>query len=119
MLLDSGICAIYELLESTSTGVNQEYKLKMKSRHYFKELTVGYERYYKARRSNESVDRSLRVWRDDAITTIDICEVDAKRYRIRQIQHREDEDGMPVADLALELATGCGITDAEVLTNEN
>ena len=56
MLLDSGVCTIYELLEGGASGVNQAYQLREKSRHCFKELTVGYGRHYEARRSNESVD---------------------------------------------------------------
>lgn len=119
MLLDSGVCTIYELRDGGTTGVNRAYRLREKSRHCFKELTVGYERHYEARRSNESVDKSLRIWRDTTISTTDICEVNGQRFRICQIQPREDEDGMLVTDLALELTTGWEITDAEVLPNED
>lgn len=116
MLLDSGICTIYKLIESNG-DVNQAYCLREKSRHWYKELTVGYGRYYEARRSNESIDRSLRIWRDDDIAATDICEAGGKRYRIRQIQPREDEDGLMVTDLALELAADWEITEAEVETH--
>lgn len=114
MLLDSGICTIYRLCEGESAGLTQAYCLKEKSSHYFKELTVGYGRHYEARRNNESVDRSLRIWRDDRITALDICEVGGQRYCIRQVQPREDEDGLLVTDLALELASERGILEAEV-----
>lgn len=114
MLLDSGVCTVYELLE-----VSGSYRLKEKSRHCYGELTVGYGRHYEARRSNESVDRCLRIWRDTAITSMDICETGGRRYRIRQIQPRVDEDGLQVTDLALELATGWEVTEAEVVQDEH
>lgn len=114
VLLDSGICTIYELLEADHTGMDQRYKLREKSRHYYGELTVGYGRHYEAKRSNESIDKSLRIWRDDRIAPNDICEIAGKRYRIQQIQPRTDEDGLLVTDLALESATAWEIVEAEV-----
>ncbi len=114
MLLDSGVCVVYGLVEAESGGISQKYRLVERCRHYFKELTVGYGRHYEAMRQNESADKSIRIWRDDRVSPLDVIVINGQRYRILQVQPREDEDGLLVTDLSLELASEHSITEAEV-----
>lgn len=96
MLLDSGICSIYAVDED---GERIEPE---KSRHMFGLLTVGVSRNYAARQNNEQIDLLVRIWRDLGIRTTDLCTIEGETYYIRQVQHRSDEDGLYVTDLALE-----------------
>lgn len=93
MLLDAGVCAVYG---ETKTG------WALKSRHFYGERTVGMSRYYTALAENRKTDLLVRIWRDPSVTTTDLCVINAEQYRILQVQHLADEDGLKVTDLSLE-----------------
>ena len=44
----------------------------------------------------------VRIWRDRDVLTSDMCGIGENQYRILQVQHTLDEDGLQVTDLSLE-----------------
>lgn len=102
MLLDAGICIIYRSENAAPSGDMPKEAWAERSQHWYGELTVGVTRYRAALKDNERADLLLRIWRDRDIRTTDRCMVDGALYKINQVQHRTDEDGLLVTDLELE-----------------
>lgn len=103
MLLDSGVLTVCSRSNITRPGKMPAEKLTKKSEHWYGERTVGYGRYFAAQQANEQVDILVRIWHDRDIRSTDYCVLeDGEQYRIVQVQHAVDEDGLRVTDLSLE-----------------
>ena len=71
---------------------------------YYGERVVGFSRQYAAMGVDQRVDKLIRIWRDEAITVHDYAILDddmKEQYRIDNVQHLLDEDGLKVTDLTL------------------
>lgn len=73
---------------------------------YFEERTVGYGRYYAAKGVNEQVDLLVRIWRNTDVrigmyAVLSMSENNGQ-YRITNIQHTTDDDGLKVTDITLQ-----------------
>lgn len=110
MLLDSGIATIWRLETVSRPG---EMPKGTYSREYYKsyygEKTVGFARYWAAKAHDMQASLMIEIQRNGGINTADRCELDSYMdtgvsgfYKIVQVQHLNNEDGLPVTDLTLE-----------------
>lgn len=71
---------------------------------YFGERTVGYNRYYAAQGVNQDISLLIRIWRCPVrigqYAVLTMSENDGQ-YRITNVQHLLDDDGLKVTDLTL------------------
>lgn len=102
MLLDAGILTICALRNTAEPGAMPAERLQIMAKHYYGERTVGYGRQYAAMGVSEQVDMLARIWADKSIR-IGMYAVDdaGDQYRITNVQHLLDEDGLRVTDLTL------------------
>lgn len=106
MTYDDGMITIYSLEEVGEPGDMPTEQLVEKTRSLFGERTVGYGRQYAAKGVNEQVDRLVRIWEDRAIRIgmmgiIGDDPSEGEQYRIDNVQHLKDDDGLKVTDLSL------------------
>lgn len=105
MLHDSGWCVIYRV-ERDETDPSARAFLVQKAEQPFGDMTVGLTRFYSAVGVSQRADRLIEIWRDDSITTRDICRIGETYYLIRQVARAEDKDGLLVSRLTLEETDG-------------
>lgn len=102
MLLDSGVIEVCRLENNTEAGNKPREILVPIQKHFYGERIVGYGRQYAAKGVNEQIDMIARVWQDRGIRIGMYAVVDgADQYRIDNVQHLYDEDGIRVTDLTL------------------
>lgn len=102
MLLDSGILNLYRLVNTAQNGRMPNEQLVYIDSAYYGERTVGYNRQYAAKAVNESVDKLIRIWRDESISAgMYVLLEDNNQYQIDIVQHLLDDDGLKVTDLTL------------------
>lgn len=101
MLLDSGLAVFYIKTQNPADGSMPGYTETASPALWFRDMKVGITRFYAAKRENVQVDRLIRIWRRDSVKANDRCIIGALSYRIIQVQHTEDEDGLPVTDVSL------------------
>lgn len=102
MLLDAGIVEICRISEdATCAGMPKEALVPF-MRCYYGERTVGYNRQYAAKGVSEQVDALIRIWQDRSVR-IGMYAItdDGTQYRIDNVQHLPDNDGLLVTDLTL------------------
>ena len=110
MRLDSGIATIWRAELTSSPGempresFTQEY-----FKSYYGDKTVGFARYWTAKAHDSQATFLVEIQRNAGITTADRCQLApyldlevAGYYKILQVQHLEDDNGLPVTDLTLE-----------------
>ncbi len=102
MLLDTGILSIYTLENTAENGHMPVEELVLLETAYYGERTVGYNRLYAAKAVNQSVDKLVRIWRNENISAgMYVLLEDSYQYRIDTVQHLYDDDGLKVTDLTL------------------
>lgn len=103
MLFDSGVLTIFTLEDISEPGKMPVKRLTYKSECYYGERVVGYGRQYAARGVNEQIDMLARIWQDRSIRSNMYAVLESgEQYRISNVQHLEDDDGLRVTDLTLE-----------------
>lgn len=106
----AGTVAIYKKRETAGAGLMPAPKWDvLRCQYYYSALTVGVTRYWTARGNNDQVDLLIRTERDASISTRDRAvltpftrETVGGWYKILQVQHTTDDDGLLVTDLSLE-----------------
>lgn len=107
---DSGLVTICELQNIAEQGNTPKPILVKLRSHFFEERTVGYGRQYAAMGVNERVDYLIRIWRDAGIHTEMYAILtdyegqineNGDQFRIDNVQHLTDTDGLKVTDLSL------------------
>lgn len=107
MLLDGGIVTLYRQKNISSLGDMPQYEWSPVWQSYYGEKTVGISRYYTGLAQNDHTDMLIEVQRNrDISTALDRAEIDGIYYRITQVQHLLDDDGLKMTDLALERVEG-------------
>lgn len=102
MLHDAGILTICRLEEKSSGGSMPKAQLVEQSRHYYGEKSIGYSRQYAAKGVNQQVDLLAEIWQDRGIRIgMYAVEEDGTQYRIDQVQHRKNSEGLNVTWLSL------------------
>lgn len=103
MLLDSGILEVCRLENNAPPASMPSEQLVPLSKHFYGERTVGYGRQYAAKGVSEQVDMVARIWQDRSVRIGMYVIFDAgDQYRIDNVQHILDEDGLRVTDLTLQ-----------------
>lgn len=109
-MMDDGIIKICDLTNLAPDGDMPRNQLTVLDSMYFESRTVGYNRQYAAKGVNEQVDMLVRVWRNNtvhigmfAVLTNYEEQVNESgdQYRIDNVQHLLDDDGLKVTDLTL------------------
>ena len=109
-MMDDGIIKICDLTNLAPDGDMPRNQLTVLDEMYFGSRTVGYNRQYAAKGVNEQVDMLVRVWRNNtvhigmyAVLTNYEGQVNESgdQYRIDNVQHLLDDDGLKVTDLTL------------------
>ena len=101
MTFDDGLISILTLESVEEPGDMPKEQYVQKSQHFFGERTVGISRQYQAKSVNEQVDRLVRTWEDRTIQIGMHAQIDEEQYRIDNVQHLKDEDGLKVTDITL------------------
>lgn len=102
MLFDSGTVTICRLVNKAEAGQMPDEHLTTVCAHLFGERTVGYGRQYAAKGVNEQVDLLIRFWQDRRVRIGMYAVIDGEQYRIDNVQHLLDGDGLKVTDLTLQ-----------------
>ena len=102
---DSGKATFCTLTNAAQAGYMPAMRLVVSSESYFEERTVGINRYYAAQGVNEQIDLLIRIWRDTSVrigmyAVLSMSENDGQ-YRITNVQHLLDDDGLKVTDVTL------------------
>lgn len=97
---DDGILTIYDL---TDDSAPDKRRLKQKSEHWYGERTVGVTRFYAAMQANQKIDMLLEIWEDRSIRANQYAiPEDGEQYRITDVRHMLDDDGLRISLLTLE-----------------
>ncbi len=104
-MMDAGVLSVCSLTNTAQAGAMPVERLTPVATAYFEERTVGYNRYFTAMGANEQVDLMVRSWRlpearAGMYAVLSSSENDGQ-YRIIQVQHLLDDDGLKVTDLSL------------------
>ena len=103
MILDDGMVEICQVSQIATPGRMPAYVISHRGEaQFYGERTVGYGRQYAAMGVSQQVDKLIRIWQDRSIrigmvAILDECE----QYRIDNIQHLDDENGLGVTHLTL------------------
>lgn len=98
---DDGVIQVCSLLNQANPGEMPKPKLVPYKRYFFQDMMVGYSRQYAAQGVNEFIDMLVRIWQDRSIVAGMYAVILGKQYRISQIQHLYNNDGLKVTDLTL------------------
>ena len=103
MLHDAGtlkICSV-EITEASGAMAKERLSPPL-NEHYYGERTVGYGRQYAAKGVSEQVDLLAEIWEDRTVRIGMVAVTDREeQYRIDNVQHKLDEDGLRVSWLTL------------------
>lgn len=102
---DAGLCTVCTLNNTAAAGMKPVEVLSPLFPAMYEDRAVGYGRYYAALGVNERVDLVIRIWRRTAVrvgmyAVLTMSENDGQ-YRITNVQHLLDDDGLKVTDLTL------------------
>lgn len=104
-MMDAGTLTVCELTNVADNGAMPVEKLSEVASTYYEDRVVGYGRYFAAKGVNEQVDLTVRSWRlPEARAGMYAVLTDGEndgQYRIVQVQHLLNEDGLKVTDLSL------------------
>ena len=120
MLLDNGIMTVYRQENVSQPGDMPQYQWVQIWQSFYGEKTVGVNRYYTAMAHDDQTDMLIEVQRNRDISTatdrvgidrqyLGLPAVDGDNniyFRITQVQQVNDEDGLPMTDLALGRVEG-------------
>ena len=102
---DAGIVQVCTLTNTAAPGAMPVEALSVLDTLRFEERTVGMQRFFAAQGVNQRVDLMVRVWfcsvaQGGGYAVLSESNYDGQ-YRILQVQHRTDADGLRVTDLSL------------------
>lgn len=102
MLFDAGILTVCTLTNTADPGRKPRQLLMQHSQHYYGERMIGFSRQYAAMGVNEHIDLLARIWMDRTVR-VGMYAIDAAgdQFRIDNVQHLTDEDGLQVTDLTM------------------
>ena len=88
-------------------GAPFQGRLVKQSQRLYGDRTVYHRRYWEAVQAGSRVDKLIRLPDHLDVTATDYAVLtDGHAYRIEQVQHMEDEDGLPVTELSLRRMEG-------------
>lgn len=102
-MYDDGKLELYRLQDTAQPGEMPQEKLVFLQEAYFEFRVVGYGRYYAAKGAQQQVDQLLRTPEPLPAARVGMYVIleDGLQYRVDNVQHTTDDDGLPVTDLTL------------------
>ena len=102
MLHDSGTLTICSTENTAASGDMAKERLIPGNKHFYGERTVGYGRQYAAMGVSQQVDMLAEIWQDRSVRIGMYAVLDNdEQYRIDNVQHLENEDGLKVTYLSM------------------
>ena len=102
MLHDSGQLTICTLKNTAAKSELPKEQLVPGNVHLYGERTVGYSRQYAAKGVSEQIDMLVEIWQDRRVRIGMYALLEPNdQYRIDNVQHLYDEDGLQVTYLTL------------------
>ena len=102
-MFDSGLVKICSLQQTNGNGGMPKFSLVEICTAFYQERTVGVTRMYAALGANVHIDMLIRIWENREVLTDMYCVLEnGDQYKITQIQHLRDDNGLKVSDLTLE-----------------
>ena len=110
MLLNAGIATIWRAVNTAPAGDMPDMQYTQQYfQSFYGDKTVGITRFWTAKAHDDQADFLIEIQRNSGIKTSDRCQLEpnfdegnAGYYRILQVQHLLNDDGLPVTDLTLE-----------------
>lgn len=104
-MFDAGKVSICNLQNTAAAGRMPDQALVPLASAFFEDRIVGYNRYYAAQGANQKIDLLVRIWRCPTVkigmyAVLSMSENDGQ-YRITNVQHLLNDDGLKVTDLTL------------------
>lgn len=100
---DDGIVDICERVNVAEPGNKPVYDYRPRLSLYFGYEKVGIVRNYTAKQAGDTLDEVIHVYRERSISAgQDIASIDGRQYTILQVQHGQDDEGIPITVLSLE-----------------
>lgn len=105
-MMDAGHIAVCDLNNTADAGQMPVEVLEIVTEADFEERAIGLNRQYAAKGVNEQIDLLARIWRDGSVrigmyAVVSDSDYDGQ-YRITNVQHLLDEDGLKVTDITCE-----------------
>lgn len=108
-MMDAGLVTLCTLENTASPGDMPKERLVAGETLQFEERTVGITRFYAAQGVNQQIDMLIRVWRSNVqigmyalLTDYEYQDnEDGDQYRITNVQHLLNNNGLKVTDLTL------------------
>lgn len=89
-VLKDGMIQIFAVGNIAKPGGRPKQGLKPKHSARFEERVVGMARYWTAKQASATIDRLVRCYRVESVSTHDIAVVNGEQYDIKQIQYPPD-----------------------------
>jgi SPP1 family predicted phage head-tail adaptor len=100
---DAGILTLYNLTSTSAMGDAPVEKLVEVSKAFYAEKTIGYNRIYAARGTNEQIDTVVRCYNTDVPYSAKyVILEDGEQYQISVKQKIVDEDATDLTLVRLE-----------------
>lgn len=101
-MFDDGLLQLCSLDETAERGAMPAPRLRPLCEAYYATRTIGYNRFYAAMGANQQIDLIVRTWYlpEARIGMYAVLE-DETQYRIDNVQHLLDDDGLRVTDLTM------------------
>lgn len=98
---ENGVCMIGKMTNAAPKGKRPAWDFETRYTLNFSERVVGVYRHREGLQNDIRIDRLIRVYRHDDVTTNDTVDIRGERYFIRQVQYIMNVQP-PVMDLSLE-----------------
>lgn len=102
MLLNDGIVTLCKLTDVSEEGAMPSLKLVPQNRAYYGLKTAGVTRVYLAKEMGNRLDMLIEIPRQEITAADYYCMINGEQFRILQVQPVLNEDGLKMADLALQ-----------------
>lgn len=100
-MIFEGFLTVYDLRNIAQQGLMPKEVLVEVCDAYFGDRTIGVTRQYAALGADRRIDRLVRIWEDNRVTTGQYVIINGAQYRIDMLQGLHDDDGLSVMDLTL------------------
>lgn len=115
MILDSGVCSIFERVNTAAPGFMPVYRFARKTAGWYGLRSFSSRPEYLRDKEATTVALKIRILQDLSVTNLDtvvladVEEVpaDAVRYEVVRVYHgTDDQTGVPISDIDLEVVQG-------------
>lgn len=107
MTYDDGILVIYQRINIAEAGDMPQYRLQERSRHFYHMDALGYQRYYVALQSSQTLTFVADIPDWHTVLVDDICVLNGDiKCRVALVQFLYDDNNLKMTKLSLERVGG-------------